>query len=585
VPHYIAVIPQRTVDPTLTLGKNFTISIYTDYNGTDIWGWQFALTFNPVVLEGVEVVNGDLITGGDVTFIAGDFNNTKGELGLTASFFNISIGEPLNVTSGPGILANVTFKVVGEGDSYITLEDHTLIKGITEDGYGDGYNIIDYITDLRPDPGPSDFLHGYFRNTVEPITHDIAILSVTPSPSWIEIGEPVSVTVVVKNNGTRIEKGITIELYYGYISPIWFIETQTISTLEAGANTSLTFTWNTTDVWHGTYQVSVVANSVHGETDTGNNALNESVIVSVFYIKSNGSIDPFWAPILSVDNVTYTFTSDILNVSIVVERDDIVVDGAGYTLQAKEGWPSYVRGIDLSDRNNVTIKNVRIKGFGNGIRLYSSSNNIIYHNNFIDNTKQVYILESGYGNLWDAGYPSGGNYWSDYTGIDEYSGSGQNETGSDGIGDTPYVIDENNQDNYPLMNPWTPSPPIPPPPPTIATVDVNPDTLNLKSKGRWITAHIELPEDYNASNIDRSTILLNDTIPVDSFWLDKPLESVIGDYDNDGITDLMVKFDRQALIDYLKTKGITDAEVTLAITGKANEKSFKVTDTIKVIGQ
>jgi len=59
-------------------------------------------------------------------------------------------------------------------------------------------------------------------------------------------------------------------------------------------------------------------------------------------------------------------------------------------------------------------------------------------------------------NLWDDGYPSGGNYWSNYAGVDFYSGPYQNETGSDGIGDTRHVIDENNWDNYPLMEPWTP---------------------------------------------------------------------------------------------------------------------------------
>jgi hypothetical protein len=59
-------------------------------------------------------------------------------------------------------------------------------------------------------------------------------------------------------------------------------------------------------------------------------------------------------------------------------------------------------------------------------------------------------------NVWDDGYPSGGNYWSDYTGLDQKCGPGQNHSGSDGMGDTPYVIDSNNQDGYPLMNPWTP---------------------------------------------------------------------------------------------------------------------------------
>jgi len=58
-------------------------------------------------------------------------------------------------------------------------------------------------------------------------------------------------------------------------------------------------------------------------------------------------------------------------------------------------------------------------------------------------------------NIWDNGYPSGGNYWSNYNGTDLYSGPCQNVTGSDGIGDTPYVIDANNQDNYPLMKPYS----------------------------------------------------------------------------------------------------------------------------------
>jgi len=86
-----------------------------------------------------------------------------------------------------------------------------------------------------------------------------------------------------------------------------------------------------------------------------------------------------------------------------------------------------------------------------GITL-EGGNNVLYHNNFI-NTGPVSL--SSEGNTWDAGYPQGGNYWSSYSGYDLFSGSCQNETGSDGIGDISCSVGgESNIDHYPLMNPW-----------------------------------------------------------------------------------------------------------------------------------
>lgn len=72
------------------------------------------------------------------------------------------------------------------------------------------------------------------------------------------------------------------------------------------------------------------------------------------YIRADGSIDPPSANITSLDNVTYTFTGNI-NDEIVMERDNIVVDGIGYTVQGTGSAGS--RGIDLTGRSNVTIKN------------------------------------------------------------------------------------------------------------------------------------------------------------------------------------------------------------------------------------
>ena len=115
------------------------------------------------------------------------------------------------------------------------------------------------------------------------------------------------------------------------------------------------------------------------------------------------------------------------------------------------------------------------------------------------------------------------------------------------------------------------------------TIDIDPDTLNLKSKGRWITCYIELPEGRNVSDIDRATMMLNGTLPIDPFWVDKSLESVVGDHDDDDVPDLMVKFSRAAAIEYLLGQNITCRNVTLTVTGELYDgTSFEGSDVIRV---
>jgi parallel beta-helix repeat protein len=124
------------------------------------------------------------------------------------------------------------------------------------------------------------------------------------------------------------------------------------------------------------------------------------------------------------------------------------------------------RGIEISslygESSNNTISGNTVTNNTYGIFLEDApSNNKFYHNNIMNNTYQVgyFFLGRSSVNTWDDGYPSGGNYWSDYAGVDEKSGPNQDQPGSDGIGDTPYVIDSNDQDRYPLMSPLDMSPP------------------------------------------------------------------------------------------------------------------------------
>jgi len=99
--------------------------------------------------------------------------------------------------------------------------------------------------------------------------------------------------------------------------------------------------------------------------------------------------------------------------------------------------------------SNSTIIHNSLANNTVGIHLDYCSNNSIYGNNFINNT--VNVISSNSTNTWNSNYPIGGNHWSNYLDIDQYEGPYQNETGSDGVWDHPYIIDESNKDNYPII--------------------------------------------------------------------------------------------------------------------------------------
>ncbi len=99
-----------------------------------------------------------------------------------------------------------------------------------------------------------------------------------------------------------------------------------------------------------------------------------------------------------------------------------------------------------------------------------------------------------------------------------------------------------------------------------SVINCDPNTLNLKSNGQWITCYIELPENYDVWQIDGSIMHLN-SIPIylgkQGWATAESNKSNIKDYDDDGNLERMVKFDRQAVQEILES-----GEQTLALTGK-----------------
>lgn len=220
-----------------------------------------------------------------------------------------------------------------------------------------------------------------------------------------------------------------------------------------------------------------------------------------------------------------------------------------------------LHGISLSFSNGNTIMGNTISNNTRaGIFLVSSSNNKVYNNNFIDNLTWQAYRSGGQNNAFNLAKPIGGNYWSDWTPPEHP------DNNNDGFVDQPYAFGGGvdylpwaKQDGWKKIE---------------ATVDIEPDTLNLNSKGKWITCYIELEESYDVADIDVSTIKLNDEVDAEL----KP--TGLGDYDDDGITDLMVKFDRTSVQELLEVGD----EVEIVITGELTDgTSFEGTDTIRVI--
>jgi len=183
--------------------------------------------------------------------------------------------------------------------------------------------------------------------------------------------------------------------------------------------------------------------------------------------------------------------------------------------------------------DNIIINNI-IKNNDKGIFLGRAEDNVIYHNSFMNNTQQVGIYYSGYVNVWDGGYPSGGNYWSDYE--ERYPDA--NELDGSGIWDTPYVIDEKNRDRYPLMNPLVQFSPI-------AGFSYSPEFPLL---GETITFNASVSQDPDGSIVEYKWNFSDGNVTTVDNPIITHVYTAAGTYtvnltvtDNDGLTGSIIK--------------------------------------------
>lgn len=133
-----------------------------------------------------------------------------------------------------------------------------------------------------------------------------------------------------------------------------------------------------------------VASWAHTVYFTIDTQLQENTI----YIRADGSIESLTASIQRDGNV-YTFTDNIIEQEIMVERDNIVIDGANFTLQG--GGFEDEKGIYIPYRNNVTIRNVKVTGYRNGVFLENTNNSLIINNELLNNSVGIRLISQQQG--------------------------------------------------------------------------------------------------------------------------------------------------------------------------------------------
>lgn len=168
--------------------------------------------------------------------------------------------------------------------------------------------------------------------------------------------------------------------------------------------------------------------------------------------------------------------SDRVNVSgnlVRHRRNALVVTASGNVTLGNNVAGLSVIGLNASASNDLQVVGNRFTQDTHGMRLRNLTNGVFTGNAFLDiladaanvtgsaglafvrnvfgGARDNAYDEHGASDVWDGGYPTGGNFWADYRGSDQLHGAGQNQSGPDGFGDTPYAFNVSAEDHFPLM--------------------------------------------------------------------------------------------------------------------------------------
>jgi hypothetical protein len=246
-----AVIPAVGVIPSslnVELEQNFNVDIAIS-DVLDLYGWEFTLSWNPYLLDVVNVTEGPFLKGdGRSTFFSYNISLADGRMVVDCTLLGWISG-----VSGSGILSTLTFHSKNYGECPLNM-----------------YNLL--LIDSNEQPILCQTSNGYVR-VISP--HDVAVTLVDVSPLLAPIGDPVNIDVSIQNQGSYAE----VAQVTAYVNSTIVGIQQT--SLNGGSLANVSFTWNTTACAKGDYLILATISPVPGEVDLTDNTKTADSMVTV----------------------------------------------------------------------------------------------------------------------------------------------------------------------------------------------------------------------------------------------------------------------------------------------------------------
>ncbi|MEM2370524.1 MAG: NosD domain-containing protein, partial [Candidatus Bathyarchaeia archaeon] len=300
-----------------------------------------------------------------------------------------------------------------------------------------GNNIRDCVYGINA--GNADLRNTIYGNNLTRCTYGIT------GGEYIKENKIVKCTygITIRSNWGTIERNDIGDCEYGITAPKEADELKVIEN-------------NLRDCTYGIFGGGIieennVMNCNYGITGLIRSAIHRNNVINCTCgIIITGPSNPYLGS-LNGNNIIYCHKGILMEEKrgYMIRRNNLVKNDFGIYITAKLNINyTITENSSTISQNNFIMNNVSI--FIEDDNLHHVTI-YIFNNNFIENGK---AYGEPYQCVWSWDLPTGGNYWSDYEGVDEKNGENQDQPGADGIGDKPYLISGKAVDKYPLMEPF-----------------------------------------------------------------------------------------------------------------------------------